>query len=68
MYESRAISRYLVAAYGKGSKLVPKDLKENALFEQAASVEQNYFDGVAGTIVKERVFTPSVYIPLSSLS
>lgn len=55
VYESRAIARYLVAKYGKG-KLIPTDLKELALFEQAASIEQNNFDPYASGIGAEKVF------------
>jgi len=55
VYESRAIARYIAAKYGKG-KLIPTDLKELALFEQAASIEQNNFDPYASGIGAEKVF------------
>jgi len=47
--ESRAISRYLVAKYGKGSTLVPPatDIEDSARFEAAASVEVSNFDKYA---------------------
>ncbi|TDL17178.1 glutathione S-transferase [Rickenella mellea] len=44
LFESRAICRYLVRKYGKGSTLIPSDLHKQALFEAAASVEQNNFE------------------------
>nr|P42769.1 RecName: Full=Glutathione S-transferase PM239X14; AltName: Full=GST class-phi [Arabidopsis thaliana]CAA48376.1 glutathione transferase [Arabidopsis thaliana] len=58
IYESRAISRYLVAKYGKGSSLLPSpsDPKAYGLFEQAASVEYSSFDPPASSLAYERVF------------
>jgi len=57
LYESRAIARYLVAKYpSKGPALVPTELKANALFEQAASIEQSNFDPSASGIVAEKIF------------
>lgn len=57
LYESRAIARYLAAKYpSKGPALLPTEPKANALFEQAASVEQFNFDGTATAIVAEKVF------------
>ncbi|KAG9087249.1 hypothetical protein FS749_003064 [Ceratobasidium sp. UAMH 11750] len=60
IYESRAISRYLVAKYGKGSPLLPppSDIKAYGLFEQAASVEYSSFDPSASGLAFERVFAP----------
>ncbi|KDN46690.1 Glutathione S-transferase, partial [Rhizoctonia solani AG-8 WAC10335] len=60
IYESRAISRYLVAKYGKGSHLLPdpSDVKAYGLFEQAASVEYSTFDPPASSLVFEKVFGP----------
>lgn len=55
LFESRAIARYLSAAYADG-KLIPKGLKENALFEQAVSIENNNFQPDAYAMVFERVF------------
>ncbi|KLO16644.1 glutathione S-transferase [Schizopora paradoxa] len=57
LFESRAIARYLSAAHGDG-KLVPKGVKENALFEQAISIENNDFDPHASKLVAERIFGP----------
>jgi len=57
LFESRAISRYLAAVYGNG-KLIPKGAKENAIFEQAASIEQADFDPLASALVAERIFGP----------
>ncbi|CAF2730004.1 unnamed protein product [Rotaria sp. Silwood2] len=57
IYESRAICRYLELKYkGKGTELIPKDIKAQGLFEQAASIETSYFDPYASGIVVERVF------------
>ncbi|CAE6369932.1 unnamed protein product [Rhizoctonia solani] len=58
LFESRAICRYLVAKYGKGSTLVPdpNDLKASALFEQAASIEYSTFDPHARALIFQRVF------------
>ncbi|KAG8725004.1 hypothetical protein FRC09_010208, partial [Ceratobasidium sp. 395] len=58
VYESRAISRYLVAKYGNGSSLLPPptDLKKYALFEQAASIEYSSFDPPCSGLVFERMF------------
>ncbi|CAE6472752.1 unnamed protein product [Rhizoctonia solani] len=60
LFESRAISRYLVAKYGKDSGLVPNqtDLKAYGLFEQAASIEYSTFDPNAAPLTYERVFAP----------
>jgi len=55
LFESRAISKYLSAAYGNG-KLVPKGAKEIAIFEQGVSIEQADFDPYAAKIVIERLF------------
>nr|GAT50866.1 predicted protein [Mycena chlorophos] len=43
LFESRAIGRYLAAMYPRHD-LIPNDAKKNALFEQAAAVEQANFD------------------------
>ncbi|KAB5588264.1 Glutathione S-transferase [Ceratobasidium theobromae] len=58
IYESRAISRYLVAKYAKGSPLLPdpSDHKAYGLFEQAASVEYSAFDPSASGLTAELVF------------
>ncbi|KIL58123.1 hypothetical protein M378DRAFT_171015 [Amanita muscaria Koide BX008] len=55
LYESRAISRYIIAKYGgQGPELIPKDLKKNALFEQAASCEAANFSTPAFGIFFEK--------------
>jgi glutathione S-transferase len=61
-YESRAISRYLIAKYGKDSSLLPppSDLKASGLFEQAASIEYSIFDPPASSLAYELVFAKSV--------
>ncbi|KZP17632.1 glutathione S-transferase-like protein [Athelia psychrophila] len=57
LYESRAIGRYLAAKYpSKGPALLPTEPAANALFEQAASVEQSNFDPSASGIVAEKIF------------
>jgi len=57
VYESRAICRYLELKYkGKGTELIPSDIKGQGLFEQAASIETSYFDPYASKIVFERLF------------
>ncbi|KAH7323414.1 glutathione S-transferase [Rhizoctonia solani] len=60
IYESRAICRYLVAKYGKGSALLPgpSDVKAYGLFEQAASIEHSAFDPYAALLVYERIVAP----------
>ncbi|KAH7105005.1 glutathione S-transferase [Auriculariales sp. MPI-PUGE-AT-0066] len=60
VYESRAISRYIVQKYGKGSSLLPPadDLRAVAAFEAAASVEQANFDKIVADIVAEKIFKP----------
>ncbi|KAJ7180784.1 glutathione S-transferase-like protein [Mycena filopes] len=61
-YESRAIARYLVAAYpAKGPALVPAATagpKALAAFEQAVAVEAFTFDPLLGGILHERFVKP----------
>ena len=54
LYESRAIGRYL-ASKAKSS-LLPTELKVNAKFETAASVEYSNFDAPAYGLALEKVF------------
>ncbi|KAF7979713.1 hypothetical protein HWV62_41060 [Athelia sp. TMB] len=57
LYESRAICRYLLARYPPaGAALIPSEIKANALFEQAASVELANFNEAAYGLVAEKVF------------
>jgi len=57
LYESRAICRYIATKYAdQGTKLIPTDLKQNALFEQAASIEENNFDPSAVAAVSEILY------------
>ncbi|KAI9573206.1 glutathione S-transferase [Boletus coccyginus] len=58
LYESRAIARYLIRKYpNQGTTgLIPTDPKEEALFEQAASVEVSNFDSQIYPLVYEKVF------------
>ncbi|CAE6523608.1 unnamed protein product [Rhizoctonia solani] len=60
LFESRAISRYLVTKYAPGSSLLPSpsDLKAYGLFEQAASIEYSTFDPPASSLAFEKVFAP----------
>lgn len=60
LYESRAISRYIAEKYdSQGALLIPKDAKDKALFEQAASIETANFDGFASKAVSEKIFKPA---------
>jgi len=58
LFESRAIGKYLVAKYGKGSTLVPTGIQENAIFEQACSIEVSNFDPYASGVAVEKIFKP----------
>ncbi|ETW76289.1 glutathione S-transferase [Heterobasidion irregulare TC 32-1] len=59
LYESRAICRYLATTYAKAdAPLIPRDAIPNALFEEAASVEQNSFEPLAAVIAFEKVVSP----------
>ncbi|KAF9459961.1 glutathione S-transferase-like protein [Collybia nuda] len=59
LYESRAICRYLAAKHrDQGINLLPAGAKENALFEQAASIELNNFEPYANKAVAEIIFKP----------
>ena len=63
LYESRAISRYIALKYpSQGTPLVPPLTNSTkwAIFEEAASVEQNNFDPFASGIASELVFKPYV--------
>ncbi|PAV14996.1 glutathione S-transferase [Pyrrhoderma noxium] len=53
IYESRAIARYIISKYAPKSALIPKGLKENALFEQAVSIETSNFSPNAYNLVRE---------------
>ncbi|KAL1965221.1 hypothetical protein VTN77DRAFT_5975 [Rasamsonia byssochlamydoides] len=59
VYESRAIAQYIASKYrGQGIDLAPAEsqLKEYALFQQAVSVEQSYFDPLVSGIAYEKLF------------
>ncbi|EAW08976.1 glutathione S-transferase family protein [Aspergillus clavatus NRRL 1] len=59
IYESRAIAQYIINKYrGQGTELAPpeSDLKAWALYQQALSIEQSYFDPVVYGIAYEKVF------------
>ncbi|KAJ7476735.1 glutathione S-transferase, partial [Mycena latifolia] len=56
---SRAICRYLAEKYSdQGTPLVPTDLRSQALFEQAASVEHSNFQPHALAIYVEGLWEP----------
>ncbi|CRG83807.1 hypothetical protein PISL3812_01163 [Talaromyces islandicus] len=57
IYESRAICQYIARKYcDQGTKLMPKevDLQAYGLFEQACSVEMNFFDVPVYALVWEK--------------
>ncbi|KAH6953773.1 glutathione S-transferase [Ilyonectria sp. MPI-CAGE-AT-0026] len=59
LFESRAICRYLVSKYGKGSNLLVDNRSspvEIGKFEQAASVEYSYFEPSINTLAYENIF------------
>ncbi|KAF7625218.1 hypothetical protein AFCA_007090 [Aspergillus flavus] len=59
IFESRAINQYLSSKYaGQGTTLSPpeSDLKAWALYQQALSIEQSYFDPIVSQIAFEKVF------------
>jgi glutathione S-transferase len=58
LYESNAISRYIAAK--ARSPLVPAagDLRANARFDQALSVEQSRIDATIQPLLFQRVWTP----------
>ncbi|RIA83115.1 glutathione S-transferase [Glomus cerebriforme] len=60
LYESRAITRYLVNKY-QGTKnstvLIPSDVQKAALVEQFISVEISYYNGPVTKLVAQEVFT-----------
>jgi len=59
LYESRAIAQYIATKYAnKGVPLIPTDPKENALFQQAVSIETSYFNNFARTVLMEKVIKP----------
>jgi glutathione S-transferase len=55
LYESRAIARYVEKRHpNQGTKLIPDDLQNNALFEQAASMELvNFFPPTFGLLMEK---------------
>ncbi|KAI4732024.1 hypothetical protein E4T49_00116 [Aureobasidium sp. EXF-10728] len=58
IFESKAISRYLVAEYAssKSTLCIPAKSKDLALFEQAASVEYSYFEPSISKLAYEKMF------------
>ncbi|KAI0342897.1 glutathione S-transferase [Trametopsis cervina] len=67
LYETRAICRYIAMKYrAQGPALLPdpNDLQATALFEQAASVEQNDFDPYALGYAYEKLAKPYHGLPV----
>ena len=59
LYESRAICYYIAAKYpNQGTPLLPTELKANALFHQAASVEIYHFSDNILKAAEEMLFKP----------
>jgi glutathione S-transferase len=59
LYESRAICYYIAAKYpNQGTPLLPTELKANALFHQAASVEICHFFEHVLKAVEEMMYKP----------
>jgi glutathione S-transferase len=57
LYESRAICRYIEDKYkNQGTRLIPEDVKERALFEQGCSIELSYFNPQANPLVYEKLY------------
>ncbi|KAJ6096648.1 glutathione S-transferase [Penicillium sp. IBT 16267x] len=59
IFESRAIAQYIASKYeGQGTVLIPSvaDLKAHALYQQALSIEQSYFDPIVSQIAYEKVY------------
>ncbi|KAJ7641090.1 glutathione S-transferase [Roridomyces roridus] len=56
VYESRAICRYLAEKYAdQGPTLIPTDLKQKAMFEQAASVESANWHPAVMKVLMEKM-------------
>lgn len=64
LFESRAICHYIVSKYpNQGTQgLIPSDLKANALYQQAVSIETSNFNDYVEKAVVEKVFKPYVII------
>ena len=59
LYEIRAICYYIAAKYpNQGTPLLPTELKANALFHQAASVEIFHFTDNILKAVEEMLYKP----------
>ncbi|KAH7913514.1 glutathione S-transferase [Hygrophoropsis aurantiaca] len=66
LYESRAICRYIAKKYASENiRLVPdgSDPKEEALFEQAASIEMSNFEPFAAGITTEKIIKKHLGLP-----
>ncbi|KAJ7501080.1 glutathione S-transferase [Mycena galericulata] len=65
LYESRAIARYLAEKYpDQGTSLVPTDLKQRAVMEQAASVEFANLNPKVLKVLHEKVIKPKMGQPV----
>ncbi|KAJ3502388.1 hypothetical protein NLJ89_g8909 [Agrocybe chaxingu] len=59
LYESRAIAIYIATKYAdQGTPLIPSDIKAQALFHQAASIEVSHFNGPAFAATVEKLYKP----------
>jgi len=59
LYESRAICYYIASKYpNQGTPLLPTELKANALFHQATSIEIFHFTEHLNGAVEEMIFKP----------
>lgn len=62
LFESSAIAKYLVAKHAgaDSSFQEPRDVQDRALYEQAMSVEEYYFEKNVAAIAVEKLFKPCV--------
>lgn len=66
LFESRAIAAYIATKYAsQGTALIPTDLKANALYQQALSIEVTSFNDYAEKLVAEKIFKPCVHDRIS---
>ncbi|GAB7342475.1 hypothetical protein MBLNU457_g0674t1 [Dothideomycetes sp. NU457] len=58
LFESGAMAKYIVAKYGAADSSLhePRDLQDMALYEQAMSVEEFYFDKNVTAVATEKMF------------
>lgn len=65
LFESSAIVKYLVAEHAPAvsSFHEPRDVQDRAVYEQAMSVEEFYFEKNVAAISVEKLFKP--YVPFA---